>query len=220
MSNILQIAITTEGSTDNRFLSFIIQKTFENLALDCTSYIEVYEPQEIEKINGPFVQNAVSLSKKYNYFQIICIHCDADDSTVTNVLKTKITPAIEGINSSEEECCKNIVAVVPVHMTESWMLANPVLIADRIDSSIPIVDLGLPKISQIETITDPKQTIINAINISEKKGRRKSRKLSISQLYSPISKELKLEDLRKLKSFQTFEERCREALIKLGYIIP
>lgn len=218
MSNILQIAITTEGPTDNRFLPFIIQKTFENLALDCNSYIEVYEPQEIEKISGPFVKSAITISKKYNYFQIICIHCDADDHSEDNVLKTKITPTIDGINSSSEDCCKNIVAVIPIYMTEAWMLANPTLLSKRIDSSMSVSDLGLPKISQVETITDPKQTIINAINISEKQGRRRSKKLSISQLYSPISKELNLEDLRNLKSFQVFEKRCREALVKIGYI--
>lgn len=218
MSNILQISITTEGPTDNRFLPFIIQKTFENLALECNSYIEVYEPQEIEKITGPFIQSAIDLSKKYNYFQIMCIHCDADDNSEETVLKTKLTPVIDAIDTLEEDCCKNIVAIIPVYMTESWMLANPELLASRIDKSISLSDLGLPKIGRVETISDPKQTIIDAINVSERTGRRRSKKLSISQLYSPISKELELKDLRNLKSFQIFETRCREALIKLGYM--
>lgn len=220
MSNILQIAITTEGPTDNRFLPFIIQKTFENLALECKSDIEVYEPQEIEKITGPFIQSAINLSKKHNYFQILCIHCDADDSTEETVLRTKLTPVIEAIDNLEEDSCKNIVAVIPIYMTESWMLANPNLLSSRIDSTISASDLGLPRIGRIETITDPKQTIINAIKVSERTGRRRSKKLNISQLYSPIAKEIGLNDLRNLNSFQAFEARCRDALVKLGYLIP
>ena len=41
MSNILQIAYTTEGSTDERFLGDIIEKTFESLLFKSDIEIEI-----------------------------------------------------------------------------------------------------------------------------------------------------------------------------------
>ena len=44
MANILTIAYTTEGSTDERFLNTIIKKVFEEVAFECDGVIEVYDP--------------------------------------------------------------------------------------------------------------------------------------------------------------------------------
>jgi hypothetical protein len=44
MANILTIAYTTEGTTDERFLKSIISKVFEDAAFDCESQIEIFDP--------------------------------------------------------------------------------------------------------------------------------------------------------------------------------
>lgn len=218
MSNILQIGITTEGSTDNRFLPFIVQKTFENLLLSSTGEIELYEPIDLGKIYGNFSDGLLEMSKKFEYFHVICVHCDADSDSEKKVLKNKIQPSLELIENEIQANCKNIVAIIPIYMTESWMLSNPKLLASKIDSSMSYSDLGLPKISKIESISNPKQLITDAIRISVLNGRRRNSRLSISQLYSPISKEIKIEDLRNLNSFISFEKRCEDVLKKLGYL--
>ena len=50
MSNILQIAFTTEGNTDKRFLGNIIEKTFESLLYESDTEIEIHSPVHVTEI--------------------------------------------------------------------------------------------------------------------------------------------------------------------------
>ncbi len=58
MGNILTIAYHVEGTTDERFLGNIIQRTFEQIAFECDGSIEVYPIVNFKspKENG-FVEN-------------------------------------------------------------------------------------------------------------------------------------------------------------------
>ena len=94
MSNILQIGYTAEGTTDQRFLSNIIRKTFEYAVYDCHSEIEVYEPEFLAKQGENFVSQIEKIVKEYSYFHVICIHCDSDSPTIDDVFRNKITPAL------------------------------------------------------------------------------------------------------------------------------
>ncbi|MEA3494926.1 MAG: hypothetical protein U9R42_02710, partial [Bacteroidota bacterium] len=54
MSNILQIAYTTEGSTDKRFLGNIIEKTFESLLFEGNIEIEIHQPIHVTEQGKTF----------------------------------------------------------------------------------------------------------------------------------------------------------------------
>ena len=81
MSNILTIAFTTEGTTDERFLKNIITKVFEELCFECESDIEVYEPLYLKfPKKDSFVEDVKNLSLKAfeSGINVLCIHTDAD----------------------------------------------------------------------------------------------------------------------------------------------
>ena len=89
MSNILTIAYTVEGSTDQSFLQNIIRKTFEEVALNCKGLIEVYEPVFIKfDWRKGFAEDILSLSAQVFRIgiNIFCIHVDADNATDEVVL--------------------------------------------------------------------------------------------------------------------------------------
>lgn len=219
MSNILQIGYVAEGSTDNRFLSQIIQKTFEELSFECSGDIEVYPPVVLDKgLGNSFVDHITHLSIKYNYFHIICVHCDADDSNTANVLNYKINPAFSAVREITDEACKILVAVLPVYMIESWMLADVELLRAKMGTTLSAADLNLPRIGLVESVADPKDLIKKAVGIAQQGTSRRRRKLEISQLYSPVSQALSIQSLRQLPSFLDFESKARDALIRLGYL--
>ncbi len=219
MSNILQIGYTAEGSTDERFLGNIIRKTFEAIASDCKSPIEVYQPEFLKKEEHSFVDQIVSLAKKYAYFHVICIHCDADAPTLENGMRNKFNPMFDAVRKADEGICKNLVPVIPVQMTEAWMLADTELLKNKIGTQKSENELGLPmKANLIENINDPKATIVNALKIAYADQPKRRRKRDIADLYTPISQELSLEKLRFLASFNAFELKAREALQILNYL--
>lgn len=219
MSNILQIGYTTEGTTDIRFLENIIRKSFEKVAIDCNTEIEVYQPEYLRKDVNGFVNQISDLAKKYSFFHVICVHCDSDSPDMENVIQNSIKPAFDAVNEMEGDVCKNLIAIIPVQMTEAWMLADINLLKSKIGTNKSDNELGLPtKISNIENISDPKETIVEALRIAQQDKSKRRKKLNISQLYSPISQELSIERLENLPSFRVFLNNVRHSLIKLNYL--
>ena len=219
MRNVLQIGYTTEGSTDLRFLGNIIQKTFENIALECISEIEVYQPEYLKKEGIGFIDQIVKLAEKFSYFHVICVHCDADSPSIENRMQHNINPAINEIKNTEGDLCKILVAVIPVQMTEAWMMADFDLLKEKMSTNKSNNELELPiRTNLIENLANPKECIINALKIAQISQPRRRKKLTISNLYSPISQELAIEKLRILPSFKKFEENVRNAMRQLNYL--
>jgi hypothetical protein len=218
MGNIITIAYTTEGTTDKRFLGNIIERTFESLLFDSNTEIEIHSPVHITERADTFIEKIINVATKFNYFHVICVHCDSDTGTTEPVLRNKINPAFNLVNKTAGTC-KNLVAVIPVQMTEAWMLADIELFLKEINTNKSCNDLSLPcKTHQIEKIADPKSRIKNAIRTAQTNTPKRRNKLSISDLYTPISQKLTLQKLEQLPSFIAFKENAKQSLIKLNYL--
>lgn len=217
MNNILTIGYLGEGTTDERFIGNIIKRTFEELAFECKGQIEVYEPRFIKVTQQHFVEQALEASKNAKWLNILCIHTDADAETDEIAFQNKINPAINAIHTHDDNC-KNIVAVVPIYMTEAWMLADRDLLRDEIGTDKTIEQLNLPtRLNQIERNTDPKKTIQDAIDFAFI-DKPKRKKVDIGALYTPISQQIDLSILENLSSYQKFKNASREALRALNYL--
>ena len=220
MSNILTIAFTTEGTTDERFLKNIITKVFEELCFECESDIEVYEPMYLKfPKKDSFVEDVKNLSLKAfeSGINVLCIHTDADHRNDKEVMTFKINPAIEGVNKIVgARKCSNIVVIVPVHMTEAWMLADKDLLRKEIGTHQSLTDLGINR--NPESIANPKRTIEEALIKAQTNLPKRRNKVEISDLYQPIGQKLKILELEKLPSFIKFKKSARDILVKLNYL--
>lgn len=218
MSNILQIAYTTEGSTDERFLGNIIEKTFETLLYESNTEIEIHSPVHVTEIGESFNEKIQAIATTYNYFHVICVHCDSDSISNETVLNHKINPAFQLVNNTDN-ACKNLVAVIPIQMTESWMLADINLFLTEINTTKSCADLNLPcRANQIESIANPKSRIEAALREAQINVSRRRNKFKIADLYTPISQKLSLPQLEQLPSFRYFKENVRRSLINLNYL--
>lgn len=218
MANILQIGYTVEGATDKRFLSNIIRKTFEYVIINSDRNIEVYEPVYLQKKGSNFVEQVKNLAIDYNYFNVICIHCDSDDISPNHVINSKFIPAFNEIEH-HHSACKNIVKIIPVQMTEAWLMADFDLLKKKLGTTLNNSELGLPvRTSLIESLSNPKDIINCAINKASEDMSRRRRRLSISQLYSPISQEILIEKLISLSSFNCFLNEVITSLNNINYL--
>ena len=218
--NILIIGFTTEGSTDVRFLESIIRRTFEDVACECEGDIEIYGVQHIPVERNTFTDEVLRAAQaaENSGVMVLCVHADADDDTDANVVLTKIKPALTLVDQHVEGLCKNLVAIVPVRMTEAWMLADKELLKQEIGTHKNYQELGLAR--RPETIADPKEVIKNAIRIAfeDSTRRRRNRSLDISELYLKMGQQLSLEKLALLPSYVKFRDAVREAFVKLNYL--
>jgi len=218
MSNIVTVGYMTEGSTDKRFLETIIMKTVEEMAFHCEGQIDVYDPIFIgSPKNQDFIAQVINAAKTaYNSgIFILCVHVDSDHISDKNVMDRKITPAIDALNEFTDGICKVVVPIVPVTMSEAWILADKELFKAEIGTSLSDESLKINK--NPETVANPKALIEEALRIAQEDLPRRRDKLTIGELYQPIGQKISIEKLNNLSSFQKFKKSLEEAFKALNY---
>lgn len=213
------IAYATEGTTDIRFLESVIKRTFEEVALECLQELEIFDPIHIPKFAGSIEEKALHYASQAidNGATILCFHVDADDRTDAKAFNERINPAFDAIMKAEIEVCENLVAIVPVQMTEAWMLADKELLKRQLGTKKNDEELGINK--NPEYFSDPKVIIESAIRVArDSLPKRRRAELSIGELYQPIGQTIRLNELEILPSYQKFKESVREAFKQLNYL--
>lgn len=213
----------TEGTTDVRFLESIVRKTLEDVAFECQGQIETeVKTIEINKTGLGFVEQVLLASKKgiddYG-IMVLCVHTDSDDDTDIRAMESKIIPTLKSLKEQDETWfCRILVSVIPVYMTEAWMLADKELLKSEIGTELSNFDLGIHPIP--ESIANPKETITNAIRIvqSDLTKRKRNRGLDISELYQIIGQKLELSQLENLESYRKFKDSLKSAFKELGFL--
>lgn len=223
MSNFILAGLFTEGTTDGRFLESIVKKTLDEVAFECSGEIETeLEIININKTGLNFNQQVLEASKKASNdlgVLLLFVHTDADGINDETIFRTKIIPAISFLNEQDDNLvCKNIVAIVPIQMTESWMLADKELLKSEIGIEGEDVDLGL--LRNPEGIGNPKVVIENIIRLSKENQtkRKRNRGLDISDLYQIIGQKIELSELEKLTSYNKFKSSLRDMFKELNFL--
>jgi hypothetical protein len=218
MSNIVTIGLHCEGTTDERFLLSVIKRTFDEVALECASQLEVYDPELVTGEGATFVaavQQAATNAQAQG-IMVLCVHTDADSVDDRTAFEFKINPAFSAVVGPQY--CEALVAVVPVQMTEAWMLADAELLRDEIDPVGQGANLPLP--ARPEYVNDPKETIVEVIRLAlASRSRRQRDQIRIGDLYQPIGQKIDLQKLARLPSYQKFKESVRAAYRKLNYLV-
>lgn len=165
----LNICLYTEGTTDIRFLENTVQQTYERAAIQAYGEIDIeLHVITIDKTGLNFTQQVLKAAQKAKQeygATIICVHSDADSSSIDNTLNTKFVPAQRCLLEQENDSCSRIlVNLIPVHMTEAWILADKQLLKRQIGTTLSDTELNLNK--DPESISNPKQAIENAIRIA------------------------------------------------------
>lgn len=221
MSNFILAGLFTEGSTDIRFLSSVVERTLEDVAFDCSGDIETkVEIININKSGLNFNQQILEASKvAFDKFGILLLFVDTDSDSDSDdlIFQSKIIPAQTLLSKQDDNYCKDIVAIVPIQMTESWMLADKVLIKEEI--GIKKTDAELDIHLNPEAITNPKGKIENIIQLSkeDETKRKRNKGLTISNLYQIIGQKIDLSELEKLSSYLKFKNSLIDKLIDLNF---
>lgn len=121
------------------------------------------------------------------------------------------------IASGEAGITKSI-PVVPVRMTEAWLLIDEMAIRKAADNPAGYAPLPLPSLQQLESIPDPKEVLRRCLlEASEKQGRHLKRfRRDLGRRSARVAELIEdYEPLRKLPAFQTFEKELTIALATL-----
>lgn len=217
------VGLIAEGATDRRFFKPILEKSLSDIAFDCRGQVDI-EVVDIRCDKGntfaDFVNNASEKGNQEYGITILIVHSDADSQNAENTYHNKILPAKEKLERQPDAThCKRMAALVPVHETEAWMLADKALLIKQIGTNKSEAELNIN--GNPETFTNPKERIKEAIRIGREGLPRKIRNaLSIDDLYDYLGGAIRIEKLKTFRAYRDFERNIREELVKLNYLNP
>jgi Domain of unknown function (DUF4276) len=221
MSNFILAGLFTEGTTDNRFLSSVVERTLENVAFDCSGEIEIkVEIITIKKSGLKFREQVLEASKiAFDKFGILLlfVHTDSDSNSDELIFQSKIIPTQKTLLEQDDSFCKHLIAIVPIQMTESWMIADKKLLKDEIGIEKTNSELGIHQ--NPELIKNPKFIIEEIIRFSKENEtkRTRNRGLKITDLYQIIGQKIDLSELEKLSSYLKFKNALIDKLKELNF---
>lgn len=116
---------------------------------------------------GTVVEKLRRVLREVAVIDLVFVHRDADSRSPD----ARISEILDGADSvGVRDLC---VAVVPVQMTEAWLLTDENAIRAVVGKPDGRTDLNLPAIKHVESISDPKSTLAEVLEVaSECRGRR------------------------------------------------
>lgn len=196
--------LVAEGSSDQALLPFIDFLLDEHCELPHATTFASGLPA------GAVVGRIATALSLYPC-DMLFVHRDADRSDVSE-REDEIRSAAKAAAPDVKAVC-----IVPVRMTEAWLLMDVPAIRRAAGNPTGRVDLALPPTSRIEALADPKTTLFELLDrASELSGRRLRRfdRNRSGRQVSGFMNDYHL--LRQLPSFQHFEAQVKGHLSHAG----
>lgn len=217
----LFLGLIAEGTTDYRFLKPIIEKALIDIAYNCKGQIDI-DVRVIDCDKGhSFTEFVLNASQKGNLeygITMLIVHTDADSLSSDDAYQRRIIPAQESLEQQLDTLyCKNLIALIPIYETESWMLANKNLFLKSISTKKTEIELNIN--GNPESFNNPKERIEEAIRNGRADMPKKLRdNLKITDLYSYLGQAIQIEYLKTFQSYIDFENNIKQELIKLNLL--
>ncbi|WP_089157310.1 DUF4276 family protein [Micromonospora sp. NBS 11-29] len=156
-----------EGSSDQP-LAEHIQLLFYERGVELTLSSPEFErlPSRVSKDVGS--RMAAGLALTHGPVDLIVVHRDADNAGYPARLQ-EITKAHAATSRDAA-----LIPVIPVRMTEAWLLLDEAAIRQVAGNPRGRTNLGLPKVHEVESIRDPKTRLADCIlRAADETGRRR-----------------------------------------------
>jgi len=201
----IRYTLITDGSSDQALipiLTWLLQDIGVNYPIQA-------EWADLRRLREPPKKLDERICQSIELYEcdILFIHRDAENEPRQN--------RVQEIRAAEKLVTKSppIICVIPVRMTESWLLFDEIAIRKAAGNPHGKQGLNLPKISEIEKIPDPKAKLQDLL-IKASKRKPKDR-IPITRLAELIES---FEPLRNLPAFQELEKELKTTLTQLPAI--
>jgi hypothetical protein len=147
---------------------------------------------------------------------LLCIHRDAERES-REIRAAEIRRAIEGVFDAASV---PYVCVVPVRMLEAWLLFDEGALRRASGNPNGKQPLGLPDISELEQLPDPKYSLHELLlESSGLHGRRRSR-IRVAELAARVAELTSdFSPLRALPAFKSLEEEIMQVVQSGGWCV-
>lgn len=217
----LTFALLSDGPSD-RVLLPILRWLLMQSRPDWVFNGRWFDPRVAKKPAGKLDDRIIQVFQ-YQPCDILFVHRDAENESA-EYRRNEIRGALDCIKSipTYDSIAKHkVVCIVPVRMTEAWLLFDETAIRTAADNPNGNASLELPPLARVESLPDPKSLLRKAlIAASEATGRKKDRfERDLSERIHRVANLIEnFEPLRRLNAFQTLETDIKRCLSSLQQI--
>lgn len=216
----LSLALYCEGSTDNRFLLPIIEKTARSILDEHRqNQVAVSTPGLIAVNRRNRTESILQAAYKAFGYHALIIHADADHPKPHKARLERFSPGFNCVQNATGNLCKCLLPIIPVQAIEAWIMADCELLMSIIGTKLRPNDLGLPDhASQVESIAKPKLKLRNAVRLAYASRSKRRRESDIDFLYEPMGQSISMDRLKQVPSYQQFVNDLTEVLLALKFV--
>lgn len=220
---VLVLGLFAEGPTDHNFLPLVIQRTAEQILAQHeqsgmyeASVLIMRLTKDQKKDRAESILQAAYDACGYH---ALIVHADADDPEPHKARSERIEPGFRLVQETNENVCRDLVAIIPVQAIEAWILADHELLLREVGTDLKANNLGIPEEAKyVQRISNPKRIIHEAIQKAYASRSKRRRETDLNFLYQPMGEKISLERLKQVPSYIQFVEDLTETLINLNLI--
>jgi len=201
---LLRFTLLGDGSSDRALLpvlSWLIRDIAGNVPLD-PQWADLDQSPPSERT----LRHRVRKALEYYPCHLLFVHRDAERPDAADLRVEQIRHACRGLEDRNPEL--RFVCVIPVRMTEAWLLIDESAIRRAAGNPQGRIILNLPPIRQMESV-HAKEMLHQAIRDASELTGRKAKKLEVSRAIHDVANFI--EDFRRLDHLSSFS-RLREEL--------
>lgn len=217
MARSLTLALVVEGHSDAAALPALVRRLLTKAAQEFEDPPMLVDEVQVlidqDKAAEPLATRIGRRLRDEQGWNLAVLHADADDRTPDQARRERVDPvrrAIEPDLGSNQR----LVGLIPVRMTEAWLLCDPDAFRVALGSTLSDEALGIP--AEPEAVLAPKAALRAAIDRA-RGGRRARRSLAGPDYTARIAEELDLDRLLRLRSARSFRDEAQAALVDLGF---
>ncbi len=204
MPKTLSVTLVADGTSDLHALTPIVTLLLDQWS-PCPYSISQASSLGHGHALGPRLQKALELFP----CDLLLVHRDAERFTVSS-RENEVLAAM-----CDARVTVPHVSVVPVQMTEAWLLIDEAAIRAAVGNPKGTAPLNLPRPQQLESV-DAKAHLFQALETASELGARRSRRFQAQQYRHRVAEALlSVGPLRALPSFVRFESLLTSALGRL-----
>lgn len=206
----LRTTLLCDGSSDRALHRFIEHLLDAHPIAEERGFTTAWaDLSKLPMLPGPKLVARIEAALELEPCDILFVHRDSEGSSREHRLHEIREATPETFPSSA------LVPIVPVRMTEAWLLIDERAIREAAGNPTGTIPLNLPRIRRLESLPDPKKVLEDALlRASEKSGRKAhqirrtlgQRKHRVAELMDD------LDPLDDLPAFREFRQATQEAL--------
>jgi hypothetical protein len=208
---LLRFTLVTDGSSDQTLLPILDWLCKEHFQWATEG--QWFDPR-------PFAPPSLSLQRRINLSlnlfpcDILFIHRDAEGTSHQSRC-SEICEAVQSL--SEHDRQTPYICVVPVRMTEAWLLFDEKAIRRAASNPNGKMNLDLPPFNEVERVQNPKQVLFQAIKVASGLNARRQGKINLSVCRHRIAEVVSdFSPLRNLRAFKMLEKDLLHIKNRIG----